>query len=265
MVPVLPAVREARPRGDGVHAEGHREIEQHDVALCDGRVVHAHRSPHRHTPGGPHPRLRVHDRHLDVVAPAEEVGDGVELAGQRIPLRMRGVSTVERASEVTGPKGLELVAELVGTCTGLDDGERATGVPDDIGVGCEVHIGVHRAGPRLLSERARHLGRAHPAVAIPLRPPVAQPDPVHHAVAREPMIGGGLGHGHRVGPVAQVAPVQDLGQLAPDGQLGHRQLLVHGSKVALQVRIDGRAHDYLLRRVQTYVPGTLRTMPSTGV
>ena len=233
VVPLLPAVREARTGGDGLHAEGHRKVEQHDVALRDGGVVHAHRAAHRDAPRGAHPRRRVDDRHLDVVAPAEEVGDGVELAGQRVPLGVRRVAALESAAEVARADRLELVGQLVGPCAGLDDGEGASRVPDHIRVRREVHLGVHGAGPRRLPQRARHLGGPDPAIAVPLGPAVAQPDAVHHPVAREPVVGRRLGHGDGIGAVAQVAAIESLGHPAGHRQLGRRHLLVHGSESAL--------------------------------
>ena len=173
VVPLLPAVGEKCTRGDRLHAEGHRKVEEDDVALRDGRVVHAHGTAHRHSPRGAHACLGVEDRHLDVVAPTEEVGHGVELVGQRIPLGMGRVAALERAAEVTRADRLELVAQLVWPRPGLHDGEGAPRVPDDIRVGRKVHPGVHVSGPGLLAEGARHIGGPNPAVPVPLGTPVA--------------------------------------------------------------------------------------------
>ena len=92
VVPVLPAVRERRAGCGGVQAEGDGEIEQDDGALRDGTVVQAHRSTHGDASAGPHRGVSVDDRHLHVVAPPEEVRDGIELARQRIALGVRGVA-----------------------------------------------------------------------------------------------------------------------------------------------------------------------------
>ena len=257
-VTILPAVGEARTGRRRVHAERHREIQQDDGALGDGAVVHADRAAHGDAPGGAQFGLRVQDRDLDVVAPAEEVGDGVELTRQRVPLGVCRVAAGERAAEVAGADGLELVAQLVRTRPGLDDGEGTAGVPDHVGVRCEVHAGVDRARPGLLAEGPRHLGGTDPAIAIPLGSPVTEPDPVHHAVAGEPVVGGRLGGRDGIGPVAQIAAAQGLGQPAGDGQFGRRHLLEHGCEIALQVRIGGHGHDCPLRRARLS-PSNLRT------
>ena len=187
-------------------------------------------------------RPRVDDRHLDVVAPSEEVGDGVELARQRVALGVRRVAALQRAAEVAGADRLELVGQLVRARARLHDGEGAARVADDVGVGGEVHAGVHRPRARLLAQRPRHLGRTHPAVAVPLGPAVAQADPVHHAVAGEPVVGRGLGRRDGIRPVAQVAAREALGHVPGHGQLGRRDLLEHGREIALQVGIGGDGH-----------------------
>ena len=193
---------------------------------------------------------RVDDRHLDVVAPAEEIGDGVELTRERVALGVGRVAAVERAAEVTGPDRVELVGQLVRARPRLDDGEGAARMPDDVGVGREVHARVHRTRVGLLAEDARHLGRAHPAVAVPLGPPVTQPDPVHHPVAGEPVVGRGFGRRGGIGAVAQVAAVEGLGHVAGDGQVGRRDLFEDGGEVALQVRIGGHGHGCPLCRAE---------------
>ena len=174
---------------------------------------------------------RVEDGHLDVVAPPEEIGHGVELAGQRVPLGVRRVAAVERAAEVAGADGLQLVGQLVGPRPGLDDGEGAAGVADDVGVGREVHAGVHGTGrgssPRARAtsaERTQRL-RYHSARPSRRRIPCTIPSPVNQWYV------AGSGAETGIGPVAQVAAAEGLGDLAGHGQLGRRHLLEHRAKL----------------------------------
>ena len=268
-IALLPAVGERRTRRSGIEAERHREIEQDDGALGDGAVMHAHRPAHGDAPAGAHPRLRVHDRHLDVVAPAEEIGDGVELPRQWVALRVRRVAAFQRAAEIAGADRLELVAQLVGACAGLHDGEGASRMADDVGVGREVHAGVHRPRAGLLAERTRHLGRAHPTVPVPLGAPVTQPDPVHHPVTGEPVVGRGLGGRDGIRPVAEVAAGEGFRYVPGDGQLGRGDLFEHGREIALQVRIGADGHGCPLRspfgrsaRARTAIPGRAHPRPT---
>ena len=186
-------------------------------------------------------------RDLDVVPPTEEVGHRVELARERIALGVGRVAATEGAAEITGAHRLQVVGQLVRERAGLHDGERAAGVADHVGIGSEVHAGVHRTGSRLFAEEARHLGRTDPAIAVPLGPPVAQPDAVHHAVPGEPVVRRRFGGRCRVGTVAQIAAAEGIGQLTGHGEVGRRDLFEHGRKVALQVRIGGDGHGCPLR------------------
>ena len=198
-------------------------------------------------PAGTDPGLRIHDRHFDVVAPSVEIGDGVELARERVALGVRRVPALQCPVEVAGTYGFQVAAQFVRAGTCLHDGEGAPGMADDIGVGCEVHPGVHRPRPGLLAECQRHLRRTHPAVPIPLGPTLTQTDPVHHAVAGEPVIGGGLGGGDRIRPVPQVAAAQDVGHVPGHLEIGRSDLFEHRGIIALQVRIGGDGHGFPLR------------------
>jgi hypothetical protein len=69
----------------------------------------------------------------------------------------------------------------------------------------------HREGTVRVLDHMHHgprAGGADEAVAVPLGPAVAQPHPVHHALARAPDVDDGVFEAQRVGPVAQVAAVQ---------------------------------------------------------
>ena len=101
-------------------------------------------------------------------------------------------------------------------------GERAAVDADDVGV--------------------RDLVAAHPPVAVPLGPAVAQPHAVDHAVAGEPVVGAGVGRRLRVGPDAQQAAGQLGGHAAGDGQVGGGHLLGDGGEVAVEERLGGGGH-----------------------
>ena len=71
-----------------------------------------------------------------------------------------------------------------------------------------------------LAEGGRGVLRADPSVAVPLGLPVPDAYAVHHARAREPVVGVGVRRRDRVRPVAQVAAVQpDREQVILHGQL----------------------------------------------
>ena len=175
------------------------------------------------------------------VAAHPAVGHGVQLAGVRVAVRVRGVARSARdarqgAPEVARADGVELVGQLVRRRPGLDQRQGPAGVPEHVGVGREVEAAggaAHR-----LAQRLGHAGRAHPAVAVPLRLPVAEPDAVHHALAEEPVVLV-AGVVERVGPDPQVAAVEVAGQLAGDGQVGRGQLLADRGEVVAQVAVAG--------------------------
>ena len=159
VVALLPVVREAGAGARGLQVEGHRQVEQDDPALGDGAVVHADRPAHGDPARRAHAGVGPDDADVDVVAPAPEVGHGVEVAGARVALGVRGVPTGQRAAEVARPDRLELVGQLVGQRTGLDDGERAARMADDVGVRrrspCRRAPARAAASPRGLRPRRR--------------------------------------------------------------------------------------------------------------
>ena len=202
----VPGVRQLRTGRGGVHAERHGQVEQHHVALGEREVVHHRAVVDRDVGGLADPAVGADDHVLDVV-PAPEVGDRVQVAGAPVQLRVRGVPAGERAAEVAGTHGVQVLGQLVRQWAGLDGGQQPPGVGEDVRVGGEVHPGVHgTAGPRL-AQRLGDLGGAHPPVAVPLGPAVAQSDPVHHAGPQEPVLQGFV-EAQRIGPVAQVAAAE---------------------------------------------------------
>src|SRR5205814_1230004 len=101
----------------------------------------------------------------------------------RVELRVRGVPTGQGAVEVARPDRVELVGHLVGPASALDDGERAAGLADHVGVGREVEPGVDGPGPVGLAQRVGYLARPDVPVAVPLRLAVADAQAVDHAAA----------------------------------------------------------------------------------
>ncbi len=126
----------------------------------------------------------------------------MQLVGGRVAFGVRCVAAGQRAVEGGGSDGVEVVAELDREGTGLDQRQGASGVPDDVGVGGEVHAAVDWSVVGSLAEHVGDVTRSHPTVAVPLGAPVGEPYAVHHALAGEPVVGGRLGRGDGVGPVA---------------------------------------------------------------
>jgi DNA-binding CsgD family transcriptional regulator len=213
----VPRVGQSQPRGRPGQAEGHRQVEQHNVLLRQGEIMH-------HGPVGDgdvgrpgHQPVPADDHVLDVV-PGPVVGDGVQFPGTRVELGVRGVAAGQGTAEVAGTRGAELGGQLVRQRAGFHGGQGAPGMPDDVGVGTEVGAVVHRPGRPFLAEGLGHLLGADPAVAVPLGPAVPQPDAVHHARAHEPVVAG-IFQAQRVRPVAQVAAAEPGGHPAGDRQV----------------------------------------------
>ena len=98
-------------------------------------------------------------------------------------------------------------------------------------------LGVPRTGsPSSVAtpdERTQRL-RYHSRLAV------AQAHAVHHALAHEPVVALARVV-QRVGPDAQVAAVEEVGQRAGHRQVGRGQLLGHGREVVPQVAVGGGA------------------------
>ncbi len=214
-VAVVPAVGH-RAAGQGeFDVEDDRQVHEDDVPGGECEVVHHRRSGHLDGPA-------EHQLAAGVGAVVGEVGglqhavaEEVQFAGGRAGLRVGGHRGVQPAAEVVRSLGVQVAGQLVGQ-GGLDQGEGAARVPDDVGVGGaggEVAPAVAVVHPRPVGEPAG----AHPAVAVGDGPAALQAHPVDHAVAEEPVAGGGVG---RVRAVAQVP----AGQLGRD-RAGHRQVV----------------------------------------
>src|SRR5206468_2633057 len=126
-----------------------------------------------------HPAVVGDDGVLHLRTPTPVVGNSVKLAGGRIAQRVRGVRARQRAFEVAGADGVELVSQLVGITAAFDDRERAAGVADHVGVRREVEPGVYGPRARRFSEGARRGGVAHVAVAVPAGASALDADAVH--------------------------------------------------------------------------------------
>ncbi len=232
-VGLVPRVRELAALLRVGHAERDRQVVDDHEPLGDREVVHHGRVGDRDVPDLRHRALGVEDDVL-VVVPAEEVGQRVQLAADRVEVGVGGEPAGQAAVEVAGADGVELVAQLVRQRPRLHGRERAPGQPDDVGVGREVHVAVHGPRPGGLAEPPGDRGAAHPPVAVPLGAPVAQPHAVDHALAEEQVPGGGVVEAERVGAVTQISAVE-LGRDAPgDLQVERGDLLGHRGESVLE-------------------------------
>ncbi len=218
----VPDVRHRRAASGGRRVEGDREVEHDDVFPGEREVVHHRRVRHRDpgragdAPGG------VHDQVPDVV-PGRVVSDRVEFTGVRVVLGVGGERPLQGAPEVVGAHRVQLAVQFVRQRTALLQREDPPLIRDHMRVAGEV---LRRHRTRVgLTELVRHLGGAHPTVPVPLRPPVAQPYPVHHALAEHPVVRAGVLQAEDVGAVAQEAAAQPARDAAGDRQVERRQLL----------------------------------------
>lgn len=106
---------------------------------------------------------------------------------------------------------------------------------DDIRVGCEVAEGlVHRSRSVRLTKRVGHVARTHPSVSVPLGLSVAKSEPVHHALAREPVVRTRIGSAERIRSDAQVTAIEMIRNRARHGEVGNSDLLVNRTEVGLE-------------------------------
>ena len=226
-VVVAPAV------GQGVALHRQRKVEEHGQVVEDhrrlgDRAVVDHRvARDRDVDLVRHPAVGADHRVVDHLGPLPPVARRVELAGARVALGVGGEAVAKRPVQVREAHRVELVGELGRAAAGLDDGEGLAGQADHVGVRHRPLV-VALAGGGPLTQRLGDRRRADPAVAVPLGSAVAQADAVHHALAGEPVVVGGVDRPDRVGPVAEVAPVElgreRAGHLEVEGRhlLGHR-------------------------------------------
>ena len=145
----------------------------------------------------------------------------------------------QRAVEVgAGRRSRARRSSSTGSAAGLDDGQRAPGVPDHVGVGREVARAVARAAAsRRQPKCSLGVGAAHVAVAVPLGLAVAEADAVHHAVADEPVVGGRVGRRPGSGRCAGSGRRARPGACPVTAQVGGGELLAHGAEVPGQVGV----------------------------
>ena len=239
----IPGVGQLQPGRYRVHAEGDRQVEQDHVAGGEREVVH-HRAIGDRDVGGPADIAVDADDHVLDVVPRPVVGDGVQFARPAVGLGVRGEATGQRARKVARAEGVQLTGQLIRQRAGLDGGQVAPGVGDDVRVVGEVHVVVDRPGGPFLVHRLGELPGADPAVAVPLGLPVAQPHPVHHARAQEPVplpeSVTRVFQAQRVRPVAQVTAVQRGRHGAGDRQVERGDLLFDRGERAVQEAIRVR-------------------------
>ena len=123
-----------------------------------------------------------------------------------------------------------------GAC--LDDRVCPAGMADDVGVRGELLVVGRPLGFRAwLAQKVRDVVVAHPAVAVPLRPAVADADAVNHPVAAEPVVLGLVDRPERVRPVAQVPAVELGRECAGHPEVEGSGLGVDGGEVPAQERV----------------------------
>ena len=150
----------------------------------------------------------------------------MHFAGSRADLRVCRHRVGQLAAEVVDAQRFQVIADFIGQRE-FHQGERLTGVPDDMGIGdagVQIPAAVIVVGRDGMFEA---LG-AHPAVAVPGGAAVFQPKSVDHSVADAPVTRART----RVGAVAQVPAVQFGGDAAFNRQVEGGQLVVHGGIVA---------------------------------
>jgi hypothetical protein len=163
--------------------ERHGQVEEHRVVLGDREVVH-HRRPGHVDRRARHELPVGREPVVGDIRRREAVAEEVQLARGRVGLRVRGHRGGELSVEVDGTHGLELPRDLVRE-PALDEGQQPARVLDDVRVGDD---GRAVDGAVLGDEGlAGQCARAHPAVAVPLGAPLAQPHAVQHPVAGEPV------------------------------------------------------------------------------
>ena len=207
--------------------------------LGDRHVVDHRTAGHGQVLTPDHPTVATDDAVLDELGAGPEVVGRVQLSRHRIQLRVRRVAVRQRAVEVAAGDRRELVVELDGLRPRFHQCVGASTEADDVRVGRAVHALGDRPARIGFAQLVRHRPRADPAVAVPLGTTLTQPDAVHHAAAREPVVVRRIGV-DRVRSVAQVAAVEHVRQGALDGQVDRRDLLGHRREVPLEVRIGQR-------------------------
>ena len=92
----------------------------------------------------------------------------MQLTRRVVELGVGGEPARQRAGKVARAERVQLAGQLIGQRAGLDGGQVAAGVGDDVGVGGEVHVVVDRPGRPFIAQGLGQLAGADPAVAVPL-------------------------------------------------------------------------------------------------
>ena len=151
-------------------------------------------------------------------------------------LRMGTEGARDRASEVVPTDRVEFVAQFHRAATGLDHGPGGTGPGPHVGVG-SIGVAVPvRAGDFGLSAGVGEPRRTDVPVAVPGCSALIEADPVHHAVADEPVVARRIHITDGIRSVAQVATRQLGGQFPDDGQIELGDLIDDRREVARQIR-----------------------------
>ena len=178
--------------------------------------MHHRRSRDLDVDGAAGVAMSVDHRILDRPAAGKGIGHRVQFTGARVTMRMSGIAAGEGPVEIARTDRVEFIAEFVIRHAAFDESQGLAGVGQHVGVGAQgLHSGTQVAcGGRGLAESRAHTRAADPAVPIPIGFAAAQCYAVHHAVTGEPVIGGGVDLGDGVGTVAQVAPVEEIGDVS---------------------------------------------------
>src|SRR5215469_11848154 len=131
----------------------------------------------------------------------------MNLAPRQVDFTMRGETGWQGTGEIVGPDRVQVVGDLVRQETTFNRRKDSTSVSQDMSVGGEV-LAMDGTLPPLFAERPRDSFRTDPAIAVPLRAAIPQPDTMHHAGAEEPMVFVIIDAAHGVRTVAQITCIQ---------------------------------------------------------
>ena len=188
--------------------------------------MHHRHAGERHVGHLRHPAVAADDHVLHAVELVRVgVADGVQFAGRRVVPRVGGEGAGQRAVEAVVADGVEFVGEGHGRGTGLDHRPGPAGEAAHRRVRAEVTVAVGVALRRVLAQFGGDPGSPHPPVAVPLGLPAPQPHAVDHAIAEEPVVGGGIDGAPRVRAVAQPSTLEFFGDRARDRQVERRHLV----------------------------------------
>jgi hypothetical protein len=128
--------------------ERHRQVVKHHVLLGQREVVHHRLRLQPDVDRATHLAVDTGHRVLNDVAAHRAIGDGMQLAGDRIAFGMCGVAAEQCAAEIGRTNRFQLFGQFVRSGTCLGDGEGLAGVADDVGIGGEIEpAGVGAARP----------------------------------------------------------------------------------------------------------------------